>query len=308
VCLECGQFLGDFRDGARYHIALAQAYSEQQRFDLVQEAMAYAEAEAAGDPQVLEDIAALHEEMGHTDQAIATYEQAIEYDQGNAFFHARLGAIYRRRTMFAEARAMYERAVERGSDDPVILFELAQLYVEEDGPTLEALRLLERAVRLDPEHAQAHLLLSDVYLSHGQRAKAVQHSERAHELTSPGSLLSREARRKLKKLRPSVPRQAQAGWGETLRRVSGLMLSPALAALVNARFRPQEIGLMAWGALVVASAGAYLWACAADVPHNPVMRALFGETGVKGIWRKALVGVPGFLLWAAALGLILWKL
>jgi hypothetical protein len=85
------------------------------------------------------------------------------------------------------------------------------------------------------------------------------------------------------------------------------MLPPVLAALVNARFRPQEISLVAWIALVAASVGACLWACAADVPRNPMMRALFGKAGGKELWQKALVGAPGVLLWVAALGLILGR-
>ncbi|MBE9508681.1 MAG: tetratricopeptide repeat protein [Chloroflexi bacterium] len=304
-CPECGRHLGNFRDGARYHLALAKAYLEQQRFDLVQETVVRAEMEAADDPQVLEGVAALHEEMGHTDAAISAYKRAIERDSGNAALYVRLGTIYRQRAMAAETRAMFEQAAKRASDDPAILSELARLYIE-DGATVEALKLLERAVRLDPEHAQTHSLLSDLYLSRGQGAKAVQHYERVCELTTPDSLLGREARRKLGKLRPSMPRQAQ-GWGETLRRVSGLMLPPMLAALVNARFRPQEISLVAWIALVAASVGTYLWTCAADVPRNPMMRALFGKAGVKELWQKALVGAPGVLLWVAALGLILGR-
>jgi hypothetical protein len=39
-----------------------------------------------------------------------------------------------------------------------------------------------------------------------------------------------------------------------------------------------------------------------------MMRALFGEKGVEGFWRKALVGVPGVLLWSAGFGLILGKI
>jgi hypothetical protein len=38
------------------------------------------------------------------------------------------------------------------------------------------------------------------------------------------------------------------------------------------------------------------------------MRAIFGEEGAEGFWRKALVGGPGVLLWSVAFGLILGKL
>ena len=307
-CPDCGQFLGDFRDWSRYHLALAQAYLEKQQCKLAQEAAARAEAEAPDDPQVLGSVAALYEEVDHGDLAIATYERAIELDPGDAALYAHLGAIYRQRAMSFEARTMYEMAAERASDNPTYLFELARLYVEEDGATPEALRLLERVVRLEPRHVQAHVLLGDVYLNRQQRSQAIPHYEQARELTSPSSRVGREARRRLGKLRPSLLERQSQGWGETLRRMGGLVLIPALAALVNAGLVPWRVGLVAWAGLAVASVGAYLWVCAIDVPYNPAMRMLFGRSGVKGRMRQALVGVPGVLLWTAALGLILSKL
>ena len=249
----------------------------------------------------------MHEALGHSDLAVAAYEQAIEHDLENAVLYARLGALYRRRTLHAEARVMYEMAAERAGDDPGILFELAQLHVEEDGATTEARKLLEKVVWLEAGHAQAHLLLGDVYLGQQRGLQAVQHYERACQLASPGSRIGREARRKLSRLRPSTPDHQAQGWMETLRRTSGLMLTPALAALVNAGLSPWRISLAAWGGLVVSSVGAYLWVCATDVPRNPAMRKVFGPAGVKGLEQQVLVGIPGLVLWTAALGLILLK-
>jgi len=305
-CPDCGQPLGDFRAGARYHVALARAYLEQQKGALAQEAVARAEAAAGDDISVLKEVAALRQEMGHTDLAIATYERAIERDPDDATLYASLGAIYRRRAMPSQAREMYQLAAQRASADPEILYHLAELYLEEYGATAQVIELLEQTVRLAPEHAQAHFLLGELYLAQGQGQRAIQHYELAGDLAPPGSLLGRNARHKLARLHPSVPKKAQ-GWGETLRLMAGLMLSPTLAALVNARLVPWEISLPAWGALAAATAGAYLWVSATDVPRNPAMSALLGKAGVKGWKLKALVGLPGMLLWAVALGLILGK-
>ncbi len=307
-CPECGQALGNFRDGPRYHLALAQAYTDQHRGAMAQEAITRAAAEAAGDPQVLEGVAALYEQMGNGDMAIATYEQAIERDPENATFYARLGAIYHQRTMFAKARTMYERATELAGDDPLVLFELARLRADGEGTTREALALLKRVVQLDPKHVQAHLLLGDMYLDQKRGPQALNHYERACALTETDSLIGREARHKLSKWRSPLPDYQTQGWGETLRRMCGLILIPALAALVNAGMIPWKINPVAWSALVVASAGAYLWVCATDVPRNPMMRDLFGEDGVKGVARQTLVGIPGVLLWTTAFGVILMKL
>ena len=76
----------------------------------------------------------------------------------------------------------------------------------------------------------------------------------------------------------------------------------------NAGLVPWKISPAAWIALLLATVGAYLWTCAADVPRNQMMRALFGEKGLEGFWYKALVGIPGVLLWSTGFGLILGKI
>ena len=307
VCPSCGQFLGDFRDGAHYYLVLAQAYLERQHFAVAQETIALAEAEAPDDPQVLQAVAALHEKMGHTDLAVATYQRAIEKYPAHSVYYARLGAIYRRRAMIDDALTMYEQAVRLDSNDPTTLFELAELYVEE-GQAEKARGLLERAILIDPEYAKAHLLVSGVYRRLGEDRLAVKHYRRASELAGAESVIGQQAHRELVKLQPTLPERHTQGWGETLRRVSALMLPQILAAWVNAGLIPWEISPAALVALALATTGAYLWACTTDVPRNQAMRALFGEKGVEGFWRKALVGIPGVLLWSAGFGSILGKI
>jgi tetratricopeptide (TPR) repeat protein len=306
VCVDCGHFFGDFREGAHYYLALARAYLEQQQFSLVQETVTRAEVEAPDDPQVLQEAAALYEEMNFTDLAVAVYRRATERHPETPVYYARLGAIYRRRAMPDEAQEMYERAVKLDSGDAATLFGLAELYVE-DGLIESARKLLEHAVQVDPAHAQAHLLLSDVYRRLGQGQLAVQHYRRAAESAEPASATGRRAHRELAKLSPSLPERKAQGWGETFRRSFALMLPLVLAAWVNAGLVPWRISPAAWVALMVAIPGAYLWTCAADVPRNEFMRVIFGEDGLEGFWHKALVGAPGVALWSVAFGLILGK-
>ena len=161
ACPQCGQILGDFRAGARYHIALAQAYVERNRYGLAQRSIAYAETEVGDDPQMLSDVAKLYEEMDQIDLATAAYERAMKQDPENATLYVRLGAIHRRRGMSTEAREMYQQALKRAGDDPKILFKLALLQVEENVATRETLKSLQRVIRLDSKYAPAHLLLSD---------------------------------------------------------------------------------------------------------------------------------------------------
>jgi tetratricopeptide (TPR) repeat protein len=305
ACPDCGQELGDYREGASYYLTLARAYLTHGRYVQAQEAIAYAEAEKADDTRVLEVVAELHEEMGHIDQAIAVYEQAIEGAPENAALYVRLATLYGKRGRHDEAHEMRGEAVRRAVDAPEVLFEVAEMYFEEDDKLWEALKLLEHIVLLDPDHAQAHQLLGDAYLEQNRLKEAIKHLERACELASPDSPLGKEARRKLERLRPSLPDHQVQGWGETCRLMGGLMLVPALAALVNARLIPWKIRLAAWIALLMAGTGAFLWVCATNVPRNPFMRRVFGPEGVKGLGRQVVVGLPGVLLWLVALTLIM---
>ena len=304
-CPACGYILGDFHDAARYHLALAQAYRKQQRHLLAEEAIDQAAAEAADTPQILRDVAALYEQMGDTDRAIAAYEQIITCSPADPAPYLRAGLIYRQRAAHTQARAMLEKAAALARDDPAVLFELAQLYVERDGATAGAITLLQHVVRLDPDRAEAHLALGSALLRRQSQPQAIQHFERACKLALSDSPVNREARRQLGKLRPSLDPAKVQGWGETVRRTAGLFLIPALAALVNARLVPWELGLTAWIELAIASAGAFLWVCAVDVPHSPPMRAVFGQAGLSGRGQQALVGTSGVVLWLTALGLIL---
>jgi tetratricopeptide (TPR) repeat protein len=308
TCPECAGFLGDFRDGARYHLLLAKAYMERQKFALAQEAVDRAEAEALDDPKAMEAVAILHERMGHTDQAIQAYQLAIERHPESAICFARLGDIYRRRSMPDDARAMYERAVELDRNDPGTLVQLADLYLD-GGQAKGALRLLEHAVKVDPGHAEANMLLGNVYMKLGKSKQAVQQYERSAVLSKPTSAVGQAVQHKLVKVRPGISEHHAQGWGETFRRVAGLMLLPVLAALVNARVVPPlEIRPGALLALGAALFGSFLWAFAVDVPRNDIMRVLFGEQGLEKLWQKVLIGLPGVALWGAGLGVILVRL
>jgi tetratricopeptide (TPR) repeat protein len=285
---------------------LAQAYARQQRFELVQEFVDYAERESPNDPRILEAAATLYEEMNQTDRAVDVYRRAIACYPDDALYYARLGAIYLRRRVLDDARAMYEKAVDLDRNDPETLFKLSELYIDE-GLIERACALLEHAVEVDPSHSKAHLLLSEVYQRLGRERQAIHHYKQAAVLASPNSVVSRQARHKLAKLAPEMPEGRAQGWGETLRRTFALVLPQLLAALVNAGLVPWRINLTAGVALMAASVGAFLWTCAADVPRNQLMRVLFGKAGVEGFWRKALVGGPGVLLWGVAFGLILGR-
>jgi tetratricopeptide (TPR) repeat protein len=188
-----------------------------------------------------------------------------------------------------------------------MLVQLADLYMSE-GRVKGAVRLLEHAVEVEPEHAEANVMLGNAYMKLGKSKQAVQQYERTAVLSKPMSVVGQEVHRQLGRLRPGMSERHAQGWGETFRRVAGLMLLPLLAAWVNAGVVPPlEVRPGALLALAATLFGSFLWAFAADVPRNDIMCAVFGEAGLEKTWQKVLVGLPGIALWGVGLGVILCK-
>jgi tetratricopeptide (TPR) repeat protein len=209
-CPACGNTLGDFRQGAAYHLALAQAYLGRHKPDRAREAMARAEAEAPRDPMVLESLAELYEQAGDLDAAAATYERAIELAPDSAALRARLGAIYHQRADSERAREAYEQAAQIDDQDPVVLVELARLRMAE-AQAPEAIELLQRVVKQKPLHAEAHLLLGHAYLSLEQPRHARHHYEYARDYAPPGSQILHEAEEGIVQLKyPALQTEASA--------------------------------------------------------------------------------------------------
>ncbi len=205
-CPNCGCFLGDFGQGARYHLALAWAYLGQQKHELAQEAITHAQAEAGGDLEVLEEVAALYQDIGRMDLVTAAYEHAVEHAPDNVELCIRLGELYREHARLTDARLMYEQAVERGGGTPEVFAQLVQLYAnvgvgrpERSGagdnrhprqtttPLLEraiglihvgdrknSYRFLAQALKADPQNARAWLWLATVVHQDDLRQKCLQ--------------------------------------------------------------------------------------------------------------------------------------
>ena len=201
-CPHCGTYLGNFRQGARYHLTLGQAYLKRQRYAMVEKSIAYAEQEAFEDPEILKGIAVLYEGLGYTDQAIDTYQRVLQGSADEAPIYARLGAIYQKRSQLGKARHMYEQATISAGDNAQVLLSVATFLLEEDGANQEVLDLLNRVVEMDPENAQAHLCLADTHFNLGQRKRAAELYEETLRLAEPDSPVAKQAQRKLNRSEP----------------------------------------------------------------------------------------------------------
>jgi tetratricopeptide (TPR) repeat protein len=215
TCPHCSYTLGDFREGAYYHLALAEAHVANRRMDHAQDALARARMEAPDDPQVLAGSAALYAQLGRTDQAMAAYERAIAGDPDNARLYAGLGALYRGRGQMEQAPDLYQKAGELAGDDPSLLCELARFHLEEGAPAAgapaaggpeEALKYLQRALKVEPNNAEAHLLQGDANVLQHELDGAREEYGMAYELAPADSTVGREAQRKLVRLQAVAPR------------------------------------------------------------------------------------------------------
>jgi len=102
----------------------------------------------------LNDLAVVLDRRGRTDEAIEFAREAVRIDPALATAWDTLGASLRRRRRLEEAEQALHRALAIRPEDPVFLWNLAQVYgdmgrPESAAPILDALR--QRADRLPPE-------------------------------------------------------------------------------------------------------------------------------------------------------------
>jgi tetratricopeptide (TPR) repeat protein len=106
-------------------------------------------------------LAALHHAAGHTDSAIALYQESLEHDLGLVMAHTYLASIYEQTGRAAEALLERRRAAEVAGDDPAVLFDLA-ISLFNTGRIGEAVGPLYRAIGLNPRYAPPYYALARI--------------------------------------------------------------------------------------------------------------------------------------------------
>ncbi len=108
-----------------------------------------------------------------------------------------------------EAREVFSRALEQDPDQTDAMLGIAKVSFME-GDTSGAAVRAERVLFLEPNNAQAHLLLSRVYLSEHDRNKAIEHFDRAAQIdgTMSDPALERELGRTARDARKTAPTPA----------------------------------------------------------------------------------------------------
>jgi tetratricopeptide (TPR) repeat protein len=98
---------------------------------------------------------------GKLDEAIAHFKTAIRLSPDEKQFHSSLGEAYLRRGDFAQAEAEFRRVLESPFSHAATLVKLARALIGQ-GRTDEARDVLDQALRMDPDNAQATLLIMEI--------------------------------------------------------------------------------------------------------------------------------------------------
>ena len=94
-------------------------------------------------------LASIYIQGGQQDQAIPLLEDAITQEEGRPEAWAMLGELFWLKGDLKESSIHFEKALETGGEDPMILNNLAWIESEKDNPD-RALALVDRAIAMDP--------------------------------------------------------------------------------------------------------------------------------------------------------------
>lgn len=125
---------------------------------------------------------------GKSDDARKSFERALELDPRSAPALAYLGSTYGERGQYAEAAALYERAIAAAPNVAVPYYLAADALLKQpevDAPRVE--KYLSRAVELEPDFASAHLALAKLYVRGERWAEAAVAFERVTRLDPESS-------------------------------------------------------------------------------------------------------------------------
>lgn len=145
-------------------------------------------------------LASLHHIAGHTDSAVALYQQSLEHDLGLVMAHTYLANIYEGGGRAADAMLERQRAAEVSTDDPTALFDLAASQFNA-GQLIEADDALRRAIKLNARFSPSHYLIGRVTEELGLPEEARDHYARFLALAPLRSDLRADAKVRMEKLK-----------------------------------------------------------------------------------------------------------
>lgn len=125
--------------------------------------------------QVQQDKASSLFAAGRYDQSLGLYKKELEAND-SALVRANLGLVYLKKSMFDQAEEHFQKALELDSRCARCWNHLGYLRSLQ-GDDGEALRLLKRAVQLQPRLSDAHFNLGVLHEKQSQISESVEHYE-----------------------------------------------------------------------------------------------------------------------------------
>jgi len=172
-----------FVDGIRsfYYNNIGNAYEAQGRLD---EAIASYQRALEINPNLavaLYNLGIVYEAQGRLDEVIARYQRALEINPNHAVAWNNLGIAYEAQGRLDEAIACYQRALEINPNYAVALYNLGIVY-KAQGRLDEAIARYQRALEINPNYAVAWNNLGIAYKAQGRLDKAIASYQRALEI------------------------------------------------------------------------------------------------------------------------------
>ena len=123
--------------------------------------------------------AEVYQRAGRHEQAIPLLVDLVAADPDSVELRFRLGAAYERSGKLGEAADTFQELLRRAPDNSMALNYLGYMWAEKRQNLPEALKLIRRALELDPENAAYIDSLGWVYFQMGELPQAVEQLEKA---------------------------------------------------------------------------------------------------------------------------------
>jgi tetratricopeptide (TPR) repeat protein len=162
--------------------ALADAYSQLERWPEAVQAYQAALAAGRGHPDLLNNLGLALKESGDVDGAIAVYQQALLTAPDDADLHNNLAIALNRNHDYAGAIAAYRRSTELEPGNAGVWSNLAMLY-EQSNMLDEAEDALQRGLALTPGQENLELIAARCERRRGELTQAIARLE--HQLPRP---------------------------------------------------------------------------------------------------------------------------
>jgi len=148
-------------------------------------------AEKAGKQSaVWANLAQTYAKLKRYDEGISAYEKAIELSPDDGALYQNMGNLYSGKGDLAKAEELYNQAAEISvAMDPkaaaATYYNLGVTYIN-SGKSKEASEALQKALEVDPNHAEAHYQLGLTLLGLNKVAESVEHLKKYVELEPSG--------------------------------------------------------------------------------------------------------------------------